>query len=102
MRHFSYPSILTDISDKSRSGYDIFNKYYEDDCNWLMENGISFQVDVFHWTTIFYSTAKRESREEKERKRLIMNVCVSSVDDDIVQLRRETEQQSIPSGRIDN
>lgn len=40
--------------------------------------------------------------EEKERKRLIMNVCVSSVDDDIVQLRRETEQQSIPSGRIDN
>jgi hypothetical protein len=31
-----------------------------------------------------------------------MSTCVSSIDDDIVQLKRETEQKSIPSGRIDN
>ncbi len=39
---------------------------------------------------------------QRKRKRLIMSTCVSSIDDDIVQLKRETEQKSIPSGRIDN
>lgn len=40
--------------------------------------------------------------QRKKRKRKINHEYVSSTDDNIVQLTRETEQQSIPYGKIDN
>jgi hypothetical protein len=74
MKHFSYASILTDISDKNISNYDIFKKHYEEDCKWLEENDILFQVDVFHWPELPFFTQHQIAKVRREITIIIDNI----------------------------
>ena len=74
MRYFQYPSILTDITDKHLQPHDIFKKYCEDDCKWLEDNDITYQVDVFHWPQLPFFTDRQIAKVRSEFTIVIENV----------------------------
>lgn len=74
MRHFAYESILTDITETQLSGNDIFKKYYEEDCKWLHEHDIQYQVDVFRWPQLPFFTQFNVSKVRTEVTVIIDNI----------------------------
>jgi hypothetical protein len=74
MKHFAYESILTDITDKKLSNHDIFKKYFQDDCQWLKDHDIQYQVDVFHWPQMPFFTQHQIAKIRSEITLIIENV----------------------------
>ena len=74
MKHFNYTPILTSVHERYIPNDELLKKYFENDYNWLKEQNIEYQVDVFRWPEFPFFTQFQIAKVKTEITLIIENV----------------------------